>query len=594
MKNQADQSYMLDEYQIELENRIKNLTWTVSGNYALNTKPDIEAFKKSKYIALYDAIKQGAFDKYFDLESLALYLAKKVFMSADENMMMIIAQLCVDAAVYRKIIAERNGVETIRKKAFEDISELDFETLTSTLFGRVKLALIKEYLYHDELHGEKNVREIVAKINALSDAADTDLIIRTIDELYNEYVDKKFESQHGNLANILSVTLDELYNSDWADFLKDEIYEDAFETYINNVSAAVTNLGTEKPEEKQKTEAQKSVIYLDEEALQKMYTYVELNYGTSYLSQQESDKINRTLCKGMHADCTLFFTDGILHSTKIVNYQFKYAEKQLEKNKMAYYDNHRVVKRNIAILTDILKKALVLRNQVDHTSADHGVIVPSRLWKIGHSSTNKLFDRVIKNENLEFVVDILIDASGSQSPRQAKVAMQGYIISEALSNLGIPHRVVSFCSFWDYTVMRRFREYDDNREKNARLFEYTTSSNNRDGLAIKATVSGLTERKEENKILIVLSDGKPNDVNINRPKSRNPITYAGDSAIVDAALEVRKARAYGISVLGVFAGEEQDIVAEKKIFGKDFAYIRNISNFSNVVGLYLKKQIDLL
>ena len=168
-------------------------------------------------------------------------------MSADENMMMIIAQLCVDAAVYRKIIAERNGVETIRKKAFEDISELDFETLTSTLFGRVKLALIKEYLYHDELHGEKNVREIVAKINALSDAADTDLIIRTIDELYNEYVDKKFESQHGNLANILSVTLDELYNSDWADFLKDEIYEDAFETYINNVSAAVTNLGTEKP-----------------------------------------------------------------------------------------------------------------------------------------------------------------------------------------------------------------------------------------------------------------------------------------------------------------------------------------------------------
>ena len=312
MKNQADQSYMLDEYQIELENRIKNLMWTVSGNYALNTKPDIEAFKKSKYIALYDAIKQGAFDKYFDLESLALYLAKKVFMSADENMMMIIAHLCVDAAVYRKIIAERNGVETIRKKAFEDISELDFETLTSTLFGRVKLALIKEYLYHDELHGEKNVREIVAKINALSDAADTDLIIRTIDELYNEYVDKKFESQHGNLANILSVTLDELYNSDWADFLKDEIYEDAFETYINNVSAAVTNLGTEKPEEKQKTEAQKSVIYLDEEALQKMYTYVELNYGTSYLSQQESDKINRTLCKGMHADCTLFFTDGIL------------------------------------------------------------------------------------------------------------------------------------------------------------------------------------------------------------------------------------------------------------------------------------------
>ena len=33
--------------------------------------------------------------------------------------------------------------------------------------------------------------------------------------------------------------------------------------------------------------------------------------------------------------------------------------------------------------------------------------------------------------------------------------------------------------------------------------------------------------------------------------------------------------------------------AEKKIFGRDFAYIREIENFSNVVGRYLKRQVDL-
>ena len=58
------------------------------------------------------------------------------------------------------------------------------------------------------------------------------------------------------------------------------------------------------------------------------------------------------------------------------------------------------------------------------------------------------------------------------------------------------------------------------------------------------------------------------------------------------ASEVRKVRAEGISVLGVFAGEEQDLQAERRIFGKDFAYIRNIMNFSSVVGLYLKRQLD--
>ena len=47
-------------------------------------------------------------------------------------------------------------------------------------------------------------------------------------------------------------------------------------------------------------------------------------------------------------------------------------------------------------------------------------------------------------------------------------------------------------------------------------------------------------------------------------------------------------------MLGVFAGEEEDLAAEKKIFGKDFAYIRDLSGFANVVGHYLKKQITEL
>jgi hypothetical protein len=42
----------------------------------------------------------------------------------------------------------------------------------------------------------------------------------------------------------------------------------------------------------------------------------------------------------------------------------------------------------------------------------------------------------------------------------------------------------------------------------------------------------------------------------------------------------------------VFAGEEKDLAAEKKIFGKDFAYIRDISGFSGIVGRYLLRQLE--
>ena len=66
----------MDENQLELENRIKNLLWTVSGDYTLDMKPDVEAFLRAKEIALYDGVKQGAFAKYYDKEELGLYLVK--------------------------------------------------------------------------------------------------------------------------------------------------------------------------------------------------------------------------------------------------------------------------------------------------------------------------------------------------------------------------------------------------------------------------------------------------------------------------------------------------------------------------------------
>ena len=125
--------------------------------------------------------------------------------------------------------------------------------------------------------------------------------------------------------------------------------------------------------------------------------------------------------------------------------------------------------------------------------------MPSRLWRLGRSSEARVFKREIKGEQFRLVVDVLIDASGSQMSRQGEVALQAYIISEALSNVGLPHRVMSYCTFWDYTILHRLREYDDPRSANENIFNYVTSSNNRDGLAIRAAGYGLLMREEEKK-----------------------------------------------------------------------------------------------
>ena len=68
--------------------------------------------------------------------------------------------------------------------------------------------------------------------------------------------------------------------------------------------------------------------------------------------------------------------------------------------------------------------------------------------------------------------------------------------------------------------------------------------------------------------MIILSDGRPYDVIINRPNAKNPEPYQGKAAIADTATEVRRLRNLDVSVLGVFAGEEKDLATEKKIFQK--------------------------
>ena len=89
----------IDEYRLELENRIRNLLWTVSGDYQLDMKPDVSLFLRSKAIALYDGIKQGALARYYDKDMLGLYLVKKIFLQAGENELTFVAQLCIEEAI---------------------------------------------------------------------------------------------------------------------------------------------------------------------------------------------------------------------------------------------------------------------------------------------------------------------------------------------------------------------------------------------------------------------------------------------------------------------------------------------------------------
>ena len=585
----------IEERKYELENRIRNLVWTVSGDYTLDIRPNTELFQKSSQIAVYDGVKQGGLAKYFDQDAVSMYLLKKVYCHADQTELLNTAQICTEEAVGWRLDAEREGIRRLREKAYNDVLDQDFKKLSGYPLGRLRLALLREKL-DGSWKGTREIREQMECVHALRKVQTTAELIRGIDDLYNRVVDPHFSK---SLEEVLAVTTEELTEFSWKDLLQEDAEDASVETVLQKLTDSMTSLETEEEKNNQESEhsreeraEKKKIIVAGQEEMSRMYSFVERNFGRSYLTPAEQNRRNYQMCRGVHAGCRLYYTDGILNSPVIKNNQYVLAEKICGDNRKKYKEQYTLVNRNIRVLADMLRKALVLRDEDQTVRAGHGKIVPSPLWKPGRSEDPRLFIRRMKSDACDFTVDLLLDASGSQRKRQSDVALQAFIISEALSELDIPVRVMSFCTFWNYTVLRRFREYDEDRAANQNVFSFTTSSGNRDGLAVRAIGSDLLQREERNKILIVLSDGKPNDTLLNRPGAENPEPYRGRRAILDTGTEIRNLRRNHVAVLGVFVGDETELQAEKKIFGKDFAYIRSIRGFSNTVGRYLLRQIE--
>jgi len=581
----------------EFENRINNLAWTVSGMY----EEDIDSSEKdysSKDVSLYFGIIAGARRKYLDWDIIKKYIISRIKKSYDKDILYTLIELVLNSVVEDKVINERPGVEEIRSKAYKDVlvnySKINKEDILQTLRYTFILQAMNRHPAVDGL-----TRRIMKDIKSIDCNDDLMNILKRLDEIYLTYfefiINSQREISQGNEQDIKNVNVD---FDTFSDFMYEELYMDeeieTIESEINNISnnMLVENLGEMGSGDLGKSSNR--VIYVDEAMAQKIYDKVEYYYGKAFLSESEIRKIETKHCRDVHEGCRVHFTDGVLRSECNNVFQLKYVTRQKENNLYKYRNNIKLHKRSINKLKESISRILIEESAIDRIYSDGGTICANRAWRIGRSNNTKVFYKDIRNEKGKYVIDILLDASGSQSRNQFNVAIQAYIIATALTSVGIPNRVMGYLSFLDYTILKRYRDYNDNINSCENIFEYFAAGNNRDGLAIKAASDSLLEREEENKILIILSDGKPNDVKIGKDRSRSlrgEASYKGMIAVKDTALEVRKARKQGILVLGVFTGKEKDLEAEKIIYGQDFIYTKEIERFSDIVAMYLKKII---
>jgi hypothetical protein len=328
--------------------------------------------------------------------------------------------------------------------------------------------------------------------------------------------------------------------------------------------------------------------------------FMESKFGKSIFNESKDKKIDKLLCSGNHEGCHLLITKGDKTGRNaLINNGFEALQKQREaaqvqRNRDYYQEN--IVSNTIIInrLSNKISNSVLLYLQSSPIKSNTGILDASSVWKAVRLNDNKVFTREDNNNLGNVSVDILLDASTSQQNRQEIISTQGRIIAESLVRCHIPCRVMSFCSMTGYTILHVYKEYNDSGHID-RIMEYVSNGCNRDGLAIRAASYLLSESLYEHKLLIILSDVKPNDVRKMAGKDGEElVNYESRAAVYDTAYEVRRARANGISVICVFTGEDKDIESAKIVYGRDFTRIRSMDYFADTVGKLIQNQIKIL
>ena len=326
--------------------------------------------------------------------------------------------------------------------------------------------------------------------------------------------------------------------------------------------------------------------------------FMESKFGRSLYSAQDNVQLERELCAGNHEHAHLLITRGERVEGKVYNgfeaLKKQHESAQKEKNR-AYARAHQAQNATaIASLAARIQNSMLQHLQPAPVRSPTGQFQSGRVWRALYLHDERVFERMEQDNMGDVSVDILLDASTSQEHRLESVSNQAYVIAESLNRCGIPCRVLSFCSMTGYTILDIFRDYWET-DGNDRIFDFVANGCNRDGLAIRAACRLMRDNPCEHRLLIILSDVKPNDVlKIPWAGESERVPYNALPGLTDTALEVRRARAEGISVICVFTGDDEDVPSAKLVYGRDFARIRTLSQMADTVGKLIQNQIDIL
>lgn len=197
------------------------------------------------------------------------------------------------------------------------------------------------------------------------------------------------------------------------------------------------------------------------------------------------------------------------------------------------------------------------------------------------SSNGRVFKRNILPESKDIAISLLIDESGSMSGTRIEKALEMAILVEYFCReLNIPLSVVGHSDSGGEVRLNNYIRFEDvNPKRKYNLTQMRAGGCNRDGFALKYCIKNLLERDEENKLMIIISDGRPN--------SRN---YSGASAENDLKAIKKELERKGGRLIAAAIGDDRDTI--KRIYGNSFLDVTDINNLPLKMASIISKYVQ--
>lgn len=562
-----------------------NIIWDFAEKY------DFIPQKSYPMDELYKNMTRGLIIKTFDFKILDSYFDYLRAESPFYPEFSFITNLLMEDIAYKILVKDNLVIEksrkdfakkALRKYNFHEADDLK-EQIEKSYYGQVLGKPITEGPFFRTIY--RDIFEIYE--------LDTTKLIERLNEVFKTYF--TFEKSREN-ESLLKEMIKDKKPKDFKNSKKDskdfEFSDEFIKDQFNIGSAEFT--GNIYLEEKNKDMDKHLILLnLDKEGYHGTNEFIEDFYGKSVFPEMKVKSLEKKLATGVHSGKYLYFTKGVYTDSPNAKFYKKNRDEVYEKNKDYIEKNLAINNRSIKELSQTIKNAISNYEDFQEVSKAYGIVDSTKAFRASVLKDFNIFDNIENDDVSTFKVDLLLDASASQHNRQEIIANQAYIIEKAMDEVGIPIRVMSFSTLRDHTVFNLFRDYNE-KHNNKEIFKYFASGSNRDGLAFKVLNELIDKTKEKEKhIVIILSDGRPNDekANINTVKLLEKEQYVGDVAVRDTAKEIRNIKSEEISVLGVFTGEDEDVENAKLIYGQDFCRIKSIENFSKIVSIFMKNTI---